>query len=101
MNIPYSPFYTDLSLAIGTDADGHNTILAWAVVESENRDSWEWFFRHLQRAIPSISWESCTLISDRDKGLLPAESILGPLITAACCCHHLKENFIEKFSCGL
>ena len=41
------------------------------------------------------------MISDRDKGLLLVESILGPLITAACCCHHLKENFTEKFGRGL
>jgi transposase-like protein len=94
-------FIQTLLLAVGIDADGHNTILAWAVVESENQDSWEWFFRHLRRAIPGISREACTLISDRDKGLLPAESILGPLITTACCCHHLKENFTEKFGRGL
>jgi transposase-like protein len=94
-------FIQTLLLAVGIDADGHNTILAWAIVESENRDSWEWFFRHLRRAIPSISQDACTLISDRDKGLLLAEPILGPLVTAAHCCHHLKENFTEKFSRGL
>jgi transposase-like protein len=94
-------FIQTLLLAVGIDADGHNTILAWAVVESENRNSWEWFFRHLRRAIPTISLEACTLISDRDKGLLFAEPILGPLIMAARCCHHLKENFIEKFGRGL
>ena len=44
-------FIQILLLAVGIDADGHNTILAWAVVESENRNSWAWFFRHLQHAI--------------------------------------------------
>jgi transposase-like protein len=29
-------FIQTLLLAIGIDADGHNTILAWAVVELEN-----------------------------------------------------------------
>jgi transposase-like protein len=94
-------FIQILLLAVGIDADGHNTILAWAVVESENRDSWEWFFRHLRHAIPSISLEACTLISDRDKGLLLAEPILGPLMVVAHCCHHIKENFTEKFGRGL
>jgi hypothetical protein len=33
--------------------------------------------------------------------LLLAEPILGPLVTVAHCCHHLKENFTEKFGRGL
>jgi transposase-like protein len=94
-------FIQILLLAVGIDADGHNTILAWAIVESENRDSWEWFFRHLRHAIPSISLEACTLISDRDKGLLLAEPILGPLMVVAHCCHHIKENFTDKFGRSL
>ena len=94
-------FIQTLLLTVGIDANGHNTILAWAVVELENQNLWEWFFCHLQRAIPTISQEACTLISDQDKGLLLAEPILGPLMIAAHCCHHLKENFIEKFGHGL
>ena len=94
-------FIQTLLLAVGIDADGHNTILAWAVVESENRDSWEWFFRHLGLAIPGTLREACTLISDRDKGLLLAEPILGPLMAVAHCCHHLKENFTDKFGRSL
>jgi len=71
------------------------------VVESENRSSWEWFLRHLQRAIPEVCSEGMTLISDRDKGLLEAEEVLGTLIIRAHCCWHLKENFTEKFGRGL
>jgi hypothetical protein len=94
-------FIQTLLLAIGIDADGHNTILAWGVVESENRESWEWFFQHLRRAIPAVSLEECTLISDRDKGLLVAERMLGPTVIAAHCCYHLRENFTEKFGRAL
>lgn len=36
-------FVLTLLLAVGIDANGHNVILAWAVVESENRNSWEYF----------------------------------------------------------
>lgn len=71
------------------------------MVESENQNSWEWFFCQLRHAIPTISQEVCTLISDQDKGLLLAEPILGPQLMAAYCCHHLNENFIEKFGCSL
>ena len=69
-------FILTLLLAVGIDADGRNLLLAWGVVESENRDSWEWFFHHLWRAIPEVSMEACTLVSDRDKGLDEAEQVL-------------------------
>jgi len=71
------------------------------VVESENRDSWEWFLRHLRWAIPELVVEESTLVSDRDKGLQEAEKALGPLVVVAWCCHHLKNNFTEKFGRGL
>lgn len=90
-------FILTLLLAVGIDANGELILLAWAVVESENRNSWEWFFRHLRRAIPEISSEECTLISDRDKGLIEAEVVLGGRVVVAWCCHHLKENFTERF----
>lgn len=90
-----------LLLAVGIDANGETLILAWAVVESENKDSWSWFFQHLRWAIPEVSTEPSTLLSDRDKGLLEAERVLGPLVVAAWCCHHIKENFALKFSRSL
>lgn len=86
-------FVQVLLLAVGIDANGHNTVLAWGVVESENRSSWEWFFLHLRRAIPQISTEACTVISDRDKGLLEAERILGPTVKTAWCCLHILANY--------
>lgn len=42
--------------------------LAWAVVESEDQASWEYFFSNLQNAVPEISSEACVLVSSRDKG---------------------------------
>ena len=40
-------FKLTLLLAVGIDADSRNVILAWAVVESENWDLWEYFLRLL------------------------------------------------------
>lgn len=74
-------FVQTLLLAIGIDVNGQIILLAWGVVESENRDSWEWFFHHLQRAIPEVSYEDMTLVSDQDKGLLEAEEVLSALVT--------------------
>jgi transposase-like protein len=94
-------FVQTLLLAVGVDANSQITLLAWGVVESENRSSWEWFLCHLRRAIPEVYSEGMILISDRDKGLLEAEEVLGTLVIRAYCCWHLKENFTEKFGCGL
>jgi hypothetical protein len=68
------------------------------VVESENEESWHYFFKHLAEAIPEIMDELCILISDRDKGIAAAEEELGQYIIWAVCCHHLKDNFTIKFS---
>lgn len=94
-------FVLTLFLAVGINADGRNVLLVWGVVESDNRDSWEWFLRHLHRSIPEISSEACTLVSDRDKGLLEAEVVFGSQVIKAFCCHHLKENFTAKFGRSL
>jgi hypothetical protein len=40
-------------------------------------------------------------LSDRDKGLLEVERVLGPLVVAAWCYHYIKENFALKFSWSL
>lgn len=71
------------------------------MVESENRSSWEWFLRNLRHAIPEVSTDECTFVSDRDKGLLEAEAVLGPRMVTAWCCYHLKTNFTEKFGRAL
>jgi len=62
-------------------------------VEEENESSWRYFLGHLRRAIPES--ESMTLISDRDKGLLAADEIIGDGVARAFCCFHLKEIFVS------
>lgn len=92
-------FIQTLLLAVGIDGNGQILLLAWAVVESENTESWTWFLTCLRNAIPQIL--STTLISDRDKGLLAAEKILGVHVTRAICCFHLKENFVKRYTRAL
>ena len=84
-----SRFVQTLLFAVGIDANGKNLILAWAVVESENKNSWTWFFSHLKTAIPEVV--GITLISDRDKGLLAAEQeVFGDQVFSLICCVYLK-----------
>jgi transposase-like protein len=84
-------------LAVGIDADGRNVILAWAVVESENRNSWEYFLRLLRRCIPEIISERCVFISDRDKGLVEADVLLGVNCVRAYCCKHIEGNLKDAY----
>jgi transposase-like protein len=96
-----SRFLIQLLLAVGIDANGNNIILAWALVESENQASWEYFFRLLRIAIPAISERECVLISDRNKDILGADGELGPRILRAIYCKHLQNNFTGKYSVAL
>lgn len=96
-----SRFRQTLLLAVTIDANGHNLLLAWAVVEAESNDSWEYFYLHLRTSTPEIDSEATTIISDRDKGLLLADRVLPPTVTRAYCCQHLKENFTTKFGRAL
>lgn len=84
-------FVQTLLLAVGIDGNGQNLILAWGVVESENTDSWTWFLERLKRAIPQVL--EATFISDRDKGLMAADHVLGKGINRLICCFHLHQNF--------
>ena len=77
-----------LLLAVSIDANGHIVLLAWAVVEGENSDSWTWFLYHLKHAILQIM--SATIMSDCDKGLIKGEAILGEGIVCAHCCFHIS-----------
>ena len=92
-------FVQTLLLAVGIDANGNILLLAWGIVESENESSWRYFLEHLKKAIPES--ESMTLISDRDKGLLAADAVMGNGVARAFCCFHLKENFCKRFTRGL
>ena len=86
-------FIQQLLLAVGIDANGNTLILAWAVVESENEESWRYFFEHLRESIPEISEEMCVLTSDRDKGIAAAEEELGQYIVRAICCQVSHGSF--------
>jgi len=89
-------FVQTLLLAVGIDGNGQNLLLAWSIVESENKDSWTWFLTFLKTAIPECV--GMTLISDRDKGLLAAdELVFGDGINRLICCFHLKGNVCRRF----
>lgn len=91
-------FVLTLLLAVGIDANGETTILAWAIVESENLESWKYFFSHLQLAMPEVFQELLVTISDRDKGLNAGnvKLELPDTVVHVLCCQHLKENMAKR-----
>ena len=83
-------FVLTLLLAVGIDSNGQTTILAWAIVESENVESWKYFLSHLNLAMPDVFGEPLIIISDRDKGLDAVK--LPDNLLHVICCQHLKIN---------
>lgn len=87
-------FQQTLLLAVTVDANGHYLLLAWAIVESENAEAWEYFFSHLKRAIPQVL--DASIISNREKGLHSGMNTLGNGITRLHCLEQLRQNFIQR-----
>lgn len=63
---------------------------AYAIIESKNIDSWEWFLRTLQLGIGNP--EGLVILSDRQKELDEAVSRVYPLIEHRKCVRHLYTN---------
>lgn len=49
---------------------------------------------HLKKAIPEV--QDCTLMSDRDNGLLQGEAVLGFRVVTAYYCPHLLDHYYEE-----
>ena len=73
-------------------------VLAWAVIESKNEESWHYFFKHLIRVILEIKKETTVFISDHDKSLGAADDKLRDRIIRVVCTYYLIDNFTTKFS---
>jgi hypothetical protein len=69
-------------------------IIACGVVSIENEENWSWFFDLLFK---NLTTPPAFIISDRDKGLVPALAKVAPGIMHFYCFRHLMENFNRKF----
>lgn len=86
------------TLLLATILDTENTIkvLAFAFVSIENEDNWSWFLRHLGQHIPALHQPNVVLMSDRDKGLIPAVTAEFPQMAHSFCCVHLAANVSSR-----
>lgn len=81
------------TLLIATCQDGNFQIfpIAFAVVDTENHESWEWFFRQLSNVIPDN--EGLALISDRHKSIGNAIRKVYPKASRGVCTYHLYKTY--------
>ncbi|KAL6654545.1 hypothetical protein ACP70R_008010 [Stipagrostis hirtigluma subsp. patula] len=88
----------ELICALGRDSNNQIYPIAWAVVEKETEDSWEWFLglvqKDLQMAKDGAGW---VLISDQQKGLLNAVRKLFPEVEHRMCTRHIYANWRKKY----
>nr|CAH66742.1 H0404F02.18 [Oryza sativa] len=87
----------ELLCAIGRDANNQMYPIAWAVVEKENNDSWDWFCSLLFRDLKVGSGEGWVFISDQQKGILNAVHHWAPLAEHRNCARHIYANWKKKF----
>ncbi|XP_021726953.1 uncharacterized protein LOC110694102 [Chenopodium quinoa] len=77
--------------------DGNNNIfpVAWAVVETDNKDSWTWFLELLIKDVGFPNGKGLTL--DKQKGLIEAIAVMAPDAEVRFCARHIWANFKLKF----
>lgn len=87
-------FQQTLLLAVTVDANGDYLLLAWAIVESENTESWTYFFEHLNHGISQVL--DASIMSDCEKGLHAGLNTLGVGIVRLHCLEQLRQNFTRR-----
>ncbi|XP_060960959.1 uncharacterized protein LOC115723685 [Cannabis sativa] len=84
-----------LLCACTQDAVGHIFPLAFCVADSENDQSWKWFFKKFKEAY-GVQEHQC-LISDRNESLIKAAREIYPEIAQSYCGYHILSNLKTSF----
>ncbi|KAL0396443.1 UNVERIFIED_CONTAM: hypothetical protein Scaly_0092700 [Sesamum calycinum] len=90
-----------LLLVVGLDANNNIYPIAYAIVESETKNSWMWFLRLLDRDLGFENDHNWTFMSDKQKGLIPAFEALFPNAENRFCVRHLHSNMKKDGFTGL
>ncbi|KAL2928918.1 Villin-4, partial [Bienertia sinuspersici] len=82
--------------------DGNNEIfpVAVAVVDSENKTSWSWFFHHLKTLLTQNGRNDWTIILtkiDSIQGIDPSLDDVWPKVPRRYCARHLCKNFKKDY----
>ncbi|GKA12124.1 multidrug resistance-associated protein 5 [Tanacetum coccineum] len=92
-----SPNQGEILTAIGRDGDNHIYLVAWAVVNVENKDNWTWFLELLEQDLGSIRGNGLTLMSNQHKGLIEAVKDVMPNAEHGQCARDIYENFRKQY----
>ncbi|GKC23920.1 heat stress transcription factor B-4-like protein [Tanacetum coccineum] len=86
------PFPGQVLVAVGLDSNNGIYPLAYALVEAETKSSWCWFLQCLGDDIDLHPNSNFTLISDRQKGIIPAIKTVYQSAEHRYCLRHIHEN---------
>lgn len=71
--------------------------IAWAVVEKETNDSWDWFCALLFKDLVAGDGDGWVVISDQQKGIINAIETWIPKAEHRNCARHIYANWRKKF----
>ncbi|KAL6533785.1 hypothetical protein OROHE_013618 [Orobanche hederae] len=97
----YGKYKGKMLIAMGVDGNNQILPLAFAIVENESYDSWNWFLSHIKSHVVKERHGIC-LISDRHVGILKVVNEHGspwlePRGFHRYCLRHFISNFNDKF----
>ena len=79
--------------AVGQDANNHIYVIAYAIVDVENKDNWKWFLSLLQNDLGQHTQHGWNFISDMQKVLLLVQYMLILLVLIT-----TYETYISVYS---
>ncbi|XP_057538141.1 uncharacterized protein LOC130815669 [Amaranthus tricolor] len=83
--------------AVGRDPNEQMYPLAWAVVEGENNESWQWFISELKKSVPHDNGKEWILISEKHQSILRAVQLELPKAEHRHCARHIYANWNKSF----
>ncbi|XP_058776608.1 uncharacterized protein LOC131650925 [Vicia villosa] len=89
-------FGGQLMAAVGRDGNNRIFPIAYAVVEAETKDAWDWFIKLLLEDLEAINKRAYAFISDQQKGLVPAIQAVSDHVEQRLCAKHLYGNWKKK-----
>ncbi|XP_074322985.1 uncharacterized protein LOC141659942 [Apium graveolens] len=92
------PFKGILLSDVATDPNDGMYPVAWAQVEAENGQSWDWFLSLLKEDLRIENDGGYTFISDRQKGLVNALEKYFPAAEKRFCVMHLYNNLSNVYN---
>ncbi|KAL8554989.1 hypothetical protein ACS0TY_002973 [Phlomoides rotata] len=89
-----------LLTAVGVDGNNNLYPLAYAVVDKENGEIWEWFLSVLKADL-NLKNDEITFMSDKQKGLIQAMEAVFPGVDHRFCVRHMHNNLKTAGYTGL